>query len=377
MDPLSPWTYARRNARKILPTIVILTFVVALVVVILTLLSGLKDSTLLYTREFDRWSVLFPKKDTRVPPEAREKILAHPAVERLVDSRNCFMRVKTLIGPVPYQLRAAKAAEMPYLMELAGATLASGRLPAPGTSEVALHDNLMKANGWVLGREFGMEVDDKDWMPGRFKVVGTLDGPTPMGLASAEYLSNPLMYAFSAKLWERILVVAKPGRTAEMNAWLRGLPDVKVYDKSQAVEDVSEGFDRILLILNFVSVTLIVVVSVVVGMIQAIFFGERMGEFAILLAIGHPRRRLLRKVSLETAGLMGLSWLAGSGLALATLAAFRASVLAPMGVDIPLFQPAAAAVSLSLPVVAHLFATVTVTRRLRALDPVTIIERRG
>lgn len=377
MDPLSPWTYARRNARKILPTIVILTFVVTLVVVILTLLSGLKDSTLLYTREFDRWSVLFPKKDTRVPPEVREKILAHPAVERLVDSRNCFMRVKTLIGPVPYQLRAAKAAEMPYLMELAGAKLASGRLPAPGTSEVALHDNLMKANGWVLGREFGMEVDDKDWMPGRFKVVGTLDGPAPMGLASAEYLSNPLVYAFSAKLWERLLVVAKPGRTEEMNAWLRGLPDVKVYDKIQAVEDVSEGFDRILLILNFISVTLIVVVSVVVGMIQAIFFGERMGEFAILLAIGHPRRRLLRKVSLETAGLMGISWLAGAGLALATLAVFRASVLAPMGVDIPLFQPAAAAVSLSLPVVAHLFATVTVTRRLRALDPVTIIERRG
>lgn len=377
MEPLSPWTYATRNARKILPTIVILTFVVTLVILILTLLSGLKDSTLVYTREFDRWSVVFPKKDTRVSKEIRERILACPAVERLIDSRNCFMRVKTLIGPVPYQLRAAKEAEMPYLLELAGAKLKEGRLPAAGTSEVALHENLMKANGWSLGREFGMEVDDKDWMPGRFRVVGVLEGPVPLGLSSAEYLSNPLIYAFSAKLWERLLVVAKEGRAGEMNHWLRGLPDVKVYDKIQAVEDVSEGFDRILLILNFVSITLIVVVSVVVGMIQAIFFGERMGEFAILLAIGHPRRRLLRKVSLETAGLMAVSWAAGAGLALAVLAAFRALVLAPMGVDIPLVQPLAAAVSLSLPVVAHLFATVTVTRRLRALDPVTIIERRG
>jgi putative ABC transport system permease protein len=377
MDPLSPWTYAKRNARKILPTIVILTFVVTLVILILTLLSGLKDSTLAYTREFDRWTVVFPKKDTRVSKEVRERILACPAVERLIDSRNCFMRVKTLIGPVPYQLRAAREAEMPYLLELAGARLKDGRLPAAGTSEVALHENLMKANGWPIGREFGMEVDDKDWMPGRFRVVGVLEGPVPLGLSSAEYLSNPLVYAFSAKLWERLLVVAKAGRTGEMNHWLRGLPDVKVYDKIQAVEDVSEGFDRILLILNFVSITLIVVVSVVVGMIQAIFFGERMGEFAILLAIGHARRRLLRKVSLETAGLMAVSWAAGAGLALATLALFRALVLAPMGVDIPLFQPVAAAVSLSLPAVAHLFATVTVTRRLRALDPVAIIERRG
>ena len=41
MDPLSPWTYARRNARRVLPTLIILTFVVALVVTVLTLLSGL------------------------------------------------------------------------------------------------------------------------------------------------------------------------------------------------------------------------------------------------------------------------------------------------------------------------------------------------
>lgn len=377
MEPLSPWTYARRNARKILPTFVILIFVVTMVIVILTLLAGLKDSTLAYTREFDRWSVIFPKKDTRVAKETREAIQAHASVERLIDSRNCFMRVKTLIGPVPYQMRAAKEAELPYLLKLADARLKEGRLPAPGTSEVALHENLMKANGWKLGREFGMEVDEKDWMPGRFKVVGVLEGPTPMGLSSAEYLSNPLVYAFSAKLWERLLVVAKPGQTESMNAFLRTLPDVKVYDKGQAVEDVAEGFDRVLIILNFVSVTLIVVVSLVVGMIQAIFFGERMGEFAILLAIGHPRRFLLRKVSLETAGLMGTSWAAGAALGLLALGVFRAAVLEPMGVDIPLLQPRALFVSLSLPLVAHVFATATVRRRLRALDPVGIIERRG
>ena len=377
MDPLSPWTYARRNARKTLPTVVILTFVVTLVVAILTLLRGLKDSTLLYTREFDRWSVVFPKKATRVPEEIRARILASPDVERLVDSRNCFMRMKTIIGPVPYQLRAAKAEEIPYLLQLVGARLKAGSLPKAGTAEVALHENLMKANGWALGREFGMEVDQKDWMPGRFKVVGVLEGPSPLGVASAEYLSNSAIYLFSAKLWERLLVVAKPGRTDAMNAWLRELPDVKLYDRAQAVEDVSEGFDRILLILNFVSITLIVVVSVVVGMIHSIFFGQRMDEFAVLLAIGHTRRRLLRKVSLETAGLMAVSWTAGLAGAVAVLAVFRAAVLQPLGVEIPLVQPLAVAVSLSLPVVAHLFATVTVLRRLRRLDPVSIIERRG
>src|SRR5262245_32598996 len=141
MDPLSPWTYGRRNFRKILPTLIILTFVVTLVVVILTTLEGVKESTLVYAREFDHWTVLLPKKDTRISKETREALAARPDIERLIDSRNCFLRVRTLIGPVPYHLRAAREEEMAFLLERAGARLREGRLPKGGTNEVALHEN--------------------------------------------------------------------------------------------------------------------------------------------------------------------------------------------------------------------------------------------
>jgi len=377
MEPLSPFTYARRNARKILPTVIILTFVVMLVVCILTTIAGLKDSTLIYTREFDQWTVVFPKNATKLPRGTIDAIAAHPAAERVIDSRNCFVKVKTLVGPVPFNLRAATPEEMTYLMDRVGARLKEGTLPAAGTFEVALHENLMRANGWALGREFGMSVDEEDWMPGRFRVVGILEGPTPLGLASFEYLNSPLLYAYSAKLWERVLAVAKPGRTAELNAWLRSIPEVKVYDKTRAVDDVSQGFDRILLILNFISGTLIVVVSVVVGLIHNIFFGQRTDEFAILLAIGHTRRRLFRKVLAETGAIMAFSWAAGVALAFALVWAFATFVLAPRGVPLPIGQGTPVFVSLSLPLIALLFAGTTVMGRLRTLDPVSIIERRG
>jgi predicted lysophospholipase L1 biosynthesis ABC-type transport system permease subunit len=235
----------------------------------------------------------------------------------------------------------------------------------------------MRANGWELGQEFGMDKSDDDWMPGRFTVVGVISGPTPMGLCSFDYLNNPLAYAFSAKLWERLVLVARPGRLDEMNAFLRTLPEIKLYDRARAVEEVSESFDRILLILNFVSAALVVVVAVVVGMIHNIFFAQRMDEFAILLAIGHARRRLLRKVGLETAGIMAVSWAAGAALGFAAFGLFRGLYLLPKGIPIPFIQLAPLAVSLALPAVAHLFASLTVNGRLRRLDPVTIIERRG
>jgi hypothetical protein len=377
LDPLSPWTYGRRNARKILPTLIILTFVVMLVLVTLSTLRGLKEATLVYAREFDHWTILFPKKNTAIPREVRERIAAHPAVERVIDSRNCFMRVRTLIGPVPYHLRAAKAEEMRFLLDRAGDSLRAGRLPEAKTNEVALHESLMRANGWELGAEFGMDKNEDEWMPGRFRVVGVLQGPTPMGLASFDFLNNPLLYSFAPKLWERLIVVPRPGRAGEVNAWLRDLEEVKVWDKARAIEEVSQGFDRILLVLDFVSLLLIVVVSLVVGLIHNIFFGQRMDEFAILLAIGHTRRRLFRKVASETGAIMACSWAAGMGLAIVLMRAFAALALSPRGIDLPLWQPGAILVSLLLPVVAQLFASATVLGRLRELDPVAIIERRG
>jgi len=377
MQPLSPWTYGRRNVRKILPTVIILTFVVMLVVVILSTLSGLRESTLVYTREFDEWTLVFPKRDTRLPKALLGEIAAHPATERVIDSRNCFVRVKTLIGPMPFNLRAARAEEMNYLLNRVGARLREGSLPKSGTSEVALHENIMMANGWSLCREFGIDVDEEDWMPGRFKVVGILEGPTPVGVCSFEFLNNPLQYAFSAKLWERVVVVAKPGRIAELNAYLRGLKDVKVYDKTRAVDDVVQGFDRIILVFRFISIVLIGVVSLVVGLINNIFFAQRIDEFAILLAIGHTKRRLFRMVWGETAAMMTLSWALGVALGIAIFAGFRGFVLLPRGIPVPFWHPGPLLVSVALPLVAQVFAVATVLGRLRKLDPVSIIERRG
>jgi hypothetical protein len=377
MDPLSPWTYGRRNFRKILPAVIILTFVVMLVVVILSTIAGLKDSSLVFTREFDEWSLVFPKRDSRLPKALIAEIAAHPSVDRVIDSRNCWVRLRTLIGPIPFNLRAARREEMEYLMTRVAARLKEGALPKAGTSEVALHENLMKANGWTLGREFGMEVDEEDWMPGRFRIVGILEGPTPLGLCSFEYLNNPLQYAFSAKLWERVVVVSKPGRIAELNAFLRGLKDAKIYDKTRSVDDVSQGFDRILLVFRFISITLIIVVSLVVGLINNIFFAQRIDEFAILLAIGHTKRRLFRMVVGETALMMTLSWALGLALGYAVFGAFRGIVLLPRGIPIPFWHLGPLLVSAALPAVAQGFAVVTVIGRLKRLDPVAIIERRG
>jgi len=75
--------------------------------------------------------------------------------------------------------------------------------------------------------------------------------------------------------------------------------------------------------------------------------------------------------------MMTLSWALGLGLGLGLFAAFRSIVLLPRGIPIPFWQIGPLIVSAALPIVAQVFAVVTVLGRLRRLDPVRIIERRG
>lgn len=375
--PLAVRTYTIRNLRKIAPTFIILTFVVMVVIVILSTLRGIKDGTMVFAREFNHFSVVLPKKKSSISDETRKRIAEHPSVERVVESRNCMVRVQALIAKLPFQIRSVRRDDMEYMMSRMKISLLEGTLPEPETNEVALHEIFMKANGWKVGAEFGMDVAADDWMPGRFRVVGILGGETPVGLASLEFVANPFFYLFASKLWERTLVFAKPGREAEMNAFLESIDEAKIWTHAKAEEEIGASFDRLLLVVNFVSFLLIGVVALVVGLIHNIFFAQRSDEFAILLAVGHTQRRLLAKVMLETALLMSIAWIAGAGLALGSLAAFKTLVLEPKGIPLPMFQIVPILASLAMPLVAQVFATWTVFGRLRKFDPVQIIERRG
>ena len=77
---------------------------------------------------------------------------------------------EALIAHIPFAIRAVRREDMQYMMNRFGVRLREGRFPEPGTSEVILHEDFLKANEWELGSEFGMKVSDDDWMPGRWTV---------------------------------------------------------------------------------------------------------------------------------------------------------------------------------------------------------------
>ena len=377
LPPLSVRTYCVRNLRKILPLLIILTFVVMLIIVVLSALRGMKEGALVYADQFRYYSVLLPKKAPGIPKEIRLQIENHPTVDRVVDARNCFFRLRALIASIPFAIRAVRQEDMRYMMKRFEVELGEGRFPKPGTSEVILHEDFLKANDWTLGSEFGMKISDDDWMPGRWEVVGVLTGKTQIGFASYEFISNISLFGFAKQLRERQLIFAKEGKREEMNSFLHTFKEVRTWDLAAAEREIGKSFDRLLLIVDFLCLLQIIVVALVVGLINNIFFGQRTDEFAILLAVGYTQKTILKKVSGETAGIMITAWILGTGLSIALLALFRMWVLTPRGIALPILQTFPILISGAMPIIGLLFSSITVIRKLRKFDPIQVIERRG
>ena len=101
---------------------------------------------------------------------------------------------------------------------------------------------------------------------------------------------------------------SKTGAGEAMSAWIRStFPEVEAYSMAEALDTVQGQltyFNLFSLVLGSVSM---VVCVLLVGTLVALSLGERLGELAILRAIGLRRRRLVSLVFLESLSLVVLS----------------------------------------------------------------------
>jgi ABC-type antimicrobial peptide transport system permease subunit len=119
-----------------------------------------------------------------------------------------------------------------------------------------------------------------------------------------------------------------------------------------------------------------VVAAVALEVLSYTFFIQRKSEYGVLHAMGHSRRRLVRRTLGESAGAVGIGWLVGGGLCLIGLLGMQVWLYAPKGFTIDVLNPIPWAFTLPLPVATITVGTTLIARMLRKLDPVAVIENR-
>lgn len=374
MNPLSIFIYYARNKRKALPVLGILTLAVFGISLTLVLTATIFDGVRGFISPYYKFVVVQPnynKKYNQIDTSLRADIRrsSHLAATAPVQTRFIY---GTILGlPQSYPLFGVSQEMMPRLIETTGNTLIEGRMPTVRENEVAIHESLAKTRRLTLGSYVGRDVNDRDSLPGKFQVVGIIGGATVLNLAALDRLTN-------GQTSVETLLIPKPGEMDALTAELSALETDKVIFETPAywnkfIERILGQYDALVTSINAV---IIIVLSLGVGLLNMIYFRQRIIEFAVLAGIGFSRLFLIRRVTLEALLLTVAAWCLGMVVSIVVYQALDTVVFAPQGVHLSILNLRLLTGTLPVPVFVWLFSTVTVMWQLSRLDPVAVIDRR-
>jgi ABC-type lipoprotein release transport system permease subunit len=384
--PLSSFTFYQRHRRRGTTLVVSMSLMILGVAFPAFLLLSTATAMKPEIETLRHMSEVYPVQGKMVDAGVTATIRNHPGVERVIAVTSLGLQMNVPPGgATTVALYGLPEDEMPYLMERMGLYLQEGQLPRQHTNDLILSASVAKNRGLGVGDRIGdssEKAEDplvEDQIPTELVVSGILGPDVPwVGFISSEFLrSHELTRDYSE---EYLLVVATPGNEQLVSTWLRdsvsdSLTRVTTYrDELQEYQEMTGG---ITLVFALVESLIAVVAAVALATLNYIFFSQRKDEFGILNALGRSYRWLTMRILRETGSTVFVAWLIGAGICLLGLVLAQQLIYAPLGLKPEIGNLIPWAFTLPIPLTVVLASTGTISRMLRKLDPVTIIERRS
>lgn len=371
-----PLYFLRNRGRALALLLIIVLAVMEVSTVALLTGSLLSDIRLTLVAPL-RYFTEVVASDALVPPAIAQEVAAQTETELLLPMLPEVIRVNTLIGPGTRNVFAIPSPYMPWFLQRIGERVVRGRLPAAEADEIALPEQVLRSRHLHMGDAVGQQVDPSEWLPGQFRIVGVLSGSLNSGITSYE-----AMRSFSALRdvsgVASYAVFARPGEQAGLNAYLQTLPldVVRVYTRAAEEQEYQQDVRMLDWLIWSINLVTVGVLSLAMGLLNNLYYLQRMDEYGILAAIGYTHGLLARRALVEVAVITLASWAAGLGLTLVLTGSLGRWLFAPQGITLPHLDAHDIAFTLPIPLLIAGFTLATVLRRLSRLDPVAVVERR-
>lgn len=364
-----------------LPVALIQALVTALLVAVITPTNLFERTAETYIRPLEHFTIVTPQLTNAFDDALMARLDANPHMEKRLKAKMLWIDTPSILGELSSPLLALAPSDQEELLERLGLRLDRGKLPSPGSPGATLHGDILRARGLEIGDEFGRIVNRDDRTPGRFEVVGVLEGGPRVGVLDLGYASIPDFVLARQPAFQ--VIYGRAGEKAESDAYLRdatneaGNKVFRVVDEAWARTLMRRNLKSLPLFVGFITGAVAVIVALVTSLLNVIAFQARTDEFALYLAVGHRRGRLVRKLFAETTATALLGWVAGLALGVGVVAVYDALVLAPKALVMDVIDPRPFLFSLMVPVLSALVSTVALAVKLHRMDPVTVIQRRG
>ena len=392
MKPLSALKYYWENKKKAsLIAVILLLIVLAISAIQSMVVSGFDSSEATTLRYLQKASIVFsPSGGSFLSDETMGKIEDFEGVKEIIPIDEFEQTVyNSIIAPTEsIVLFSDRINSTQELMDRFGLSIKDGRLPNNNEYEIVMHEDLLLNKGLKIGDEFGGEVDENEWMQGRYKIVGSLKGKNILSFGTKNFGIEMWKDSFRGTLDEsdietifgqpRVVLVFPKDSIEQMNSNLQTL------DKNQAqlltyeirYSNLEGEISSIQNVLGIILTIVLIAMGVSVGAIIMIAYNERKSEFGILSAIGYSKRDIVKLVCKEI-GLLSLVCTAiGYGISMFLLFILNISMFAPAGKPLTLFSSLGLIFTLIVPVVVFVCSIVPIIRQLKKTDLVSVIEGR-
>jgi hypothetical protein len=285
--------------------------------------------------------------------------------------------INMLAGNAQFDLYGLDQPGMGQLLSLYGDRLVSGRLPKADVNEIAISEEIARSRHVWLGGKVGNAVDELDRLPDTFTVVGIIRGPTRLGVIPLEYMTEHYLFE---RRYQGLVIVPQPGHEQAVHDQVQRLigdSAFRMFDWPYIKGKIDSLIANLDTINRFLILLVTIVLALVVGLLNNLFFRQRMNEFGLLAAVGYSRWGLIMRVAWESLGVTLAAWIVGVGLGVAVLSWFNTIFMLPHGLLMNIFDWNVLALhTLPIPLMVFIFGMGTVAWQLLRLDPISIIERR-
>lgn len=265
--------------------------------------------------------------------------------------------------------------DMLTLMSRLELTLKEGRLPEPGSREIAIHYLLAKNKNLKVGDKIGNAFDKDEVIRGEQTIVGLIDGKSIVSFDSLETWVEENDIDFEYMLG--IIMLPKKGYDQELNRYLDSLHlpgyDVRTFNSNSL--QYEHNSENIKIILTFISIMVIVIVSFSTGFLCYIYFAQRSSEFGLLNAIGYSKQYVINRAFGEISGMDAIGFAVGIIFSLVGGTIVNIVSYAPRGQLLQVWNLNYLMKAACIPLFVTLFSIVPVWRMLKKLDPISIMER--
>lgn len=262
---------------------------------------------------------------------------------------------------------------IPEMMRLLNLKLIEGKLPTKN-NDIIIHKRVAENKNLKIGDYIGRLESKKESLPGRYEIVGIIDGPSILSFAPIDYyLDN---YHWPHSYFYGGIILPKEGQLDKMNQQLDNMNPANYQIDTLNIQKAWEKdtTSKINILVSTINIFIILIVSSCIGFLSYIYFSQRRSEFGLLWALGFSRQQVINRAFAEVNGINLVGFFFGIMISLLIGLLLNLVYFTPLGDSLDIFDIKFLLGAACSPILVTLFSLIPIWRMLKKLDPVTIID---